>query len=213
MNLFGRLRKKPSPQINPHKSIEVLSDAIDTLQKREIHLHKQSDTALRMAREKSKAKDKRGALFQLRRKKMFEKELDSIVGKKQNMEIQKLTIETAIGNQSNLKSLKDAQHTLSTLVDEKTVEDTDDVLSQIEETMAMGDELNDLLTRPLGPVYDDSDLLEELEEMDNGEQPLDTLNEDGPVNSQTQIEKPKEPQEPQENQEEQELEILQTELA
>jgi hypothetical protein len=77
----------------------------------------------------------------------------------------------------------------------------------------MGDELNDLLTRPLGPVYDDSDLLEELEEMDNGEQPLDTLNEDGPVNSQTQIEKPKEPQEPQENQEEQELEILQTELA
>ena len=74
MNLFGRMRKKQSsPQINPLKSIETLSDAIDTLQKREIHLQKQSDTALRMAREKSKAKNKREALFQLRRKKMFEK--------------------------------------------------------------------------------------------------------------------------------------------
>ena len=72
MNLFGRIRKKQSsPQINPHQSIEVLSDAIDTLKKRETHLQKQSDTALRMAREKSKAKDKRGVLFQLKRKKMF----------------------------------------------------------------------------------------------------------------------------------------------
>ena len=92
MNLFGRMRKKVSPQINPNQSIAVLSDAIDTLQKREIHLQKQSAAALDQARQKSKVKDKRGALFQLRRKKMFEKELDSIAVRKQNMELQKLTI-------------------------------------------------------------------------------------------------------------------------
>ena len=213
MNLFGRMRKKQfSPQINPHKSIEVLSDAIDTLKKRETHLQKQSDTALRMAREKSKAKDKRGALFQLRRKKMFEKELDSIAGKKQNMEVQKLTIETAIGNQSNLKTIKNAQKTLSTLVDEKTIEDTDEVFSQIEENMTLIDELDDLLARPLGPIYDDDELLEELEEMDENKNNmlstpnlLETLNDVDPIKSHLKT--------PKETQEEQELEQLQAELA
>lgn len=211
MNLFGRMRKKQSPpQINPNKSIELLSNAINTLQKREIHLQKQSDTALRMAREKSQAKDKRGAIFQLRRKKMFEKELVSIAGKKQNMEVQKLTIETAIGNQFNLKVIKDAQKTLSTLVDEKTVEDTDEVLAQIEENMAMGDELDDLLSRPLGPIYDDDEFLEELEEMDGdivAPDILETLNAVDPIKSRPQI------PEAAETQEDRELEQLQAELA
>ena len=166
MNLFGRMRKKTPPQINPNQSIAVLSDAIDTLQKREIHLHKQSAAALAQARQKSKVKDKRGALFQLRRKKMFEKELDSIAGRKQNMEIQKLTIETAMGNKENLKIMKDTQKTLSTLVDEKTVEDADEVFAQIEENQATSNELDELLGRPLGALYDDDELLAELEEMD-----------------------------------------------
>ena len=155
MTLVGRMRKNPPPQINPNQSIAVLSDAIDTLQKREIHLHKQSAAALAQARQKSKVKDKRGALFQLRRKKMFEKELDSIAGRKQNMEIQKLTIETAMGNKENLKIMKDTQKTLSTLVDEKTVEDADEVFAQLEENQAMSNELDELLGRPLGALYDD----------------------------------------------------------
>ena len=61
MNLFGRMRKTQSPPpVDPNRSIAVLSDAIDTLQKREKHLQKQSANALAQARDKSKAKDKRG---------------------------------------------------------------------------------------------------------------------------------------------------------
>ena len=218
MNLFGRMRKNPPPQINPNQSIAVLSDAIDTLQKREIHLHKQSAAALAQARQKSKVKDKRGALFQLRRKKMFEKELDSIAGRKQNMEIQKLTIETAMGNKENLKIMKDTQKTLSTLVDEKTVEDADEVFAQIEENQATSNELDELLGRPLGTLYDDDELLAELEEMDVKESEIQspptipkTLNDVDPIKHHLPL--PEEPQEDQDDREERELSELQTELA
>lgn len=218
MNLFGRMRKKPPPQINPNQSIAVLSDAIDTLQKREIHLQKQSAAALAQARQKSKVKDKRGVLFQLRRKKMFEKELDSIAGRKQNMELQKLTIETAMGNKENLKIMKDAQKTLSTLVDEKTVEDADEVFAQLEENQAMSNELDELLGRPLGTLYDDDELLAELEEMDVKESEIQspptipkTLNDVDPIKHHLPL--PEEPQEDQDDREERELEELQTELA
>ncbi len=218
MNLFGRMRKKTPPQINPNQSIAVLSDAIDTLQKREIHLQKQSAAALAQARQKSKVKDKRGVLFQLRRKKMFEKELDSIAGRKQNMELQKLTIETAMGNKENLKIMKDAQKTLSTLVDEKTVEDADEVFAQLEENQAMSNELDELLGRPLGTLYDDDELLAELEEMDVKESEIQspptipkTLNDVDPIKHHLPL--PEEPQEDQDDREERELEELQTELA
>ena len=225
MNLFGRMRKNPPPQINPNQSIAVLSDAIDTLQKREIHLHKQSAAALAQARQKSKVKDKRGALFQLRRKKMFEKELDSIAGRKQNMEIQKLTIETAMGNKENLKIMKDTQKTLSTLVDEKTVEDADEVFAQIEENQATSNELDELLGRPLGPLYDDDELLAELEEMDTdvtkGDKSdlqvpppiLKSLTGENSVKPSLELPLPKEVQEVQEVQEDRELAELQAEFA
>ena len=218
MNLFGRMRKNPPPQINPNQSIAVLSDAIDTLRKREIHLQKQSAAALAQARQKSKVKDKRGALFQLRRKKMFEKELDSIAGRKQNMELQKLTIETAMGNKENLKIMKDTQKTLSTLVDEKTVEDADEVFAQIEENQATSNELDELLGRPLGALYDDDELLEELEELDVEESEIQsvatipkTLNDVDPIKHHLPL--PEEPQEDQDDREERELAELQTELA
>ncbi len=218
MNLFGRMRKKTPPQINPNQSIAVLSDAIDTLQKREIHLQKQSAAALAQARQKSKVKDKRGVLFQLRRKKMFEKELDSIAGRKQNMELQKLTIETAMGNKENLKIMKDAQKTLSTLVDEKTVEDADEVFAQLEENQAMSNELDELLGRPLGTLYDDDELLAELEEMDVKESEIQspptipkTLNDVDPIKHHLPL--PEELQEDQDDREERELAELQTELA
>jgi len=70
MNLFGV--KKKQEQSGPSlllKSIEQLRSAFETLDKREAHLHKQMALALIEVKKKAKAKDKRGALFHLKRKK------------------------------------------------------------------------------------------------------------------------------------------------
>jgi hypothetical protein len=57
-----------------------IKETITTLEKREEHLEKKIQLQLAEARQKSAAKDKRGALFCLKRKKMMEAEVSKIQG-------------------------------------------------------------------------------------------------------------------------------------
>lgn len=52
--------------------------AIDTLEKRQLHLEKRINAQEEDAKKRAKEGDKRGALFALKRKKMYEKELDQL---------------------------------------------------------------------------------------------------------------------------------------
>ena len=82
----------------------------------------------------------------------------------------------------------------------------------------MSNELDELLGRPLGTLYDDDELLAELEEMDVKESEIQspptipkTLNDVDPIKHHLPL--PEEPQEDQDDREERELAELQTELA
>jgi len=168
MNLFGV--KKKQEQSGPSlllKSIEQLRAALDTLDKREAHLHKQMALALSEAKKKSKAKDKRGALFHLKRKKMFEKQIDQIYGKKANIELQIMTLESASGNNDVLKAMKSGAEALKKSVKDTDVEKVADVMEDINESMGLADELGEALSQPIGPVMDEDELNAELEEMEN----------------------------------------------
>jgi len=164
MNLFGK--KKPQGP-NLIQSIQQLREAMETLEKRESHLHKQMAIALAEAKKKSKAKDKRGALFQLKRKKMFEKQIDQIYGKKANIEQQIVTLENAQGNTEVLKAMRVGADALKRTVKDTDVDKVADVLEDINESMGLADELGEAMSQPIGPVMDEDELNAELEEMEN----------------------------------------------
>jgi len=116
---------------------------------------------------KSKAKDKRGALYHLRRKKMFEKQIDQIYGKKGNIEIQIMTLESASGNNDVLKAMRNGAEALKKSVKDTDVDKVADVMEDINESMGLADELGEALSQPIGPVMDEDELNAELEEMEN----------------------------------------------
>jgi hypothetical protein len=58
------------------------------MEKREKHLEKQVIQAREQAKEKLKAKDKRGAIHLLKRSKLLETQINQIYGKKANIDIQ-----------------------------------------------------------------------------------------------------------------------------
>jgi charged multivesicular body protein 4 len=72
MHLFGK-RKAPAP--NLAESIRKLREASEQLEKRRIFLDKTVAATLAEAKQKMTIKDKRGALFLLKRKKMYEKQV------------------------------------------------------------------------------------------------------------------------------------------
>jgi len=164
MNLWGK-KAKPAPTLS--ESIAQLREAMEVLEKRENHLGKQMAVALNEAKKKSKAKDKRGALFQLKRKKLYEKQIDQIYGKKTNIEVQIMTLEAAAGNTEVLSAMRKGADALKRTVKETDVDKVADVMDDINESMGLADELGEAMSVPIGPQLDEDELSKELEDMEN----------------------------------------------
>jgi len=85
--MFGRLfgsnkSKQSKPTSDLNTSIQQVRSAVEQLEKREAHLENKIQQCLKTAKEKSKRKDKRGAMFELKKKKQLESQLQSLQGKK-----------------------------------------------------------------------------------------------------------------------------------
>ncbi|CAM9721264.1 unnamed protein product [Choristocarpus tenellus] len=92
MNLFGKAKKQPaSGTTDATSTIVKLRETLDSLDKREAHIQKKIKAQLLDAKAKSGTKDKRGALFALKRKKMYEGEINKINGARMTLESQAST--------------------------------------------------------------------------------------------------------------------------
>jgi len=163
MNLFGK-KKAPPPKLSD--TIQKLREANDTLDKREKHLEKQIAQAIAEAKKKSKMKDKRGALFQIKRKRMYEKQIEQIYGKKSNIETQIMALEAAASNKEVLDVMKVGKDALKSAIQATDVEQVEQTMEDINEQIAMGDEIGDAMSNPIGQPVDEEDLAKELEEME-----------------------------------------------
>ena len=104
MNLFGK--KKEAPKVDPAIAVINIRQQLDTLEKREAHLSTKVDQALKEAKVKAAKKDKNGALFALKRKKMYEGEISKLQGAKITLESQAMSLESAAGNVQVLNAMK-----------------------------------------------------------------------------------------------------------
>jgi len=76
------------------------------LDKQERHLEKQMEEAKRTALQKSRKGNKKAAMFQLKRKKMFEKRLNQLYGQRENVERLINAMEVVAFNKQNIERLK-----------------------------------------------------------------------------------------------------------
>jgi len=164
MDLFGKKKKAPAPKLN--ESIQRLHDVSDDLDKREKHLQAQIDQATIEARKKLKAKDKRGALHLLKRKKMYEKQIDQIYGKKNNIDLQIMALEGAGINNQVVQAMQQGARTLQASIAETNVDKVDEVVEEIQEAMGLQQELDEALGQSIGPPMDEDELAAELGEME-----------------------------------------------
>jgi len=175
MNLFSRKRKAPAPKLS--ESIQKLQDVSADLDKREKHLQAQIDQAAIEARKKLKAKDKRGALHFLKRKKMYEKQIDQIYGKKTNIDLQIMALEAAGTNKDVLQAMQGGARALQSAMAETNVDKVDEVMEEIQEAMGLQNELDEALSQSIGPPMDEDELAAELAEMDEEMKDEATLSE------------------------------------
>jgi len=97
MNLFGK-KKMAGPPPNPADAIIKLRGTMETLTKREAYIQKKMEMMIVEAKGKMARKDRNGALFALKKKKMYEAEVTKIQGAMMNLESQAMSLEGSATN-------------------------------------------------------------------------------------------------------------------
>eukprot|EP00753_Platysulcus_tardus_P008101 PLAT15622.1.p1 GENE.PLAT15622.1~~PLAT15622.1.p1 ORF type:complete len:246 (+),score=138.66 PLAT15622.1:47-739(+) len=162
MHLFGKAKRGPTTA----ETISKLRGTLDTLERRELHIQNKIKAALNDAKKKSAAKDKRGAIFCLKRKKMYEAEIEKIGGARMTLESQIMSLESATVNMETFKAMRAGAAAMKDVHGKMTVDKVDDMMEDISEEMAVADEISRAIAGPMMDVEDDDELLEELARME-----------------------------------------------
>lgn len=161
MYLFGR-KKKNNP-VEPRKAIQTLKDTLATMEKREEYLEKQISNFINQAIKAKKNNRKHRALHFLKKKKLVEKQLTTCFNTKMTLETQIDALIQAVNNTATVNAISQGRNALKTMESKINPNEVSDVVDDLEEQLSMVDEVSDAISRPIGDVYDDDDLLAELD--------------------------------------------------
>lgn len=165
MRLFGKKKEEAqAPRLGD--SIHVLRGALESLDKREKHLEMQRAQCLQAAREKLARKDKRGAMYELKKSKLVEKQIEQITGKKLNVDKQMFALESALGNKEIVNAMRFANEAFKATVKENDIDKVADIMEDINENINLAEELGDALSQPMGQPLDEDELLGELDQLE-----------------------------------------------
>jgi charged multivesicular body protein 4 len=178
MNLFGRSKPSaaaPTPSGNSGGgndttvAISKIRDQIEMLTKREEHLYRKMDNEVKQAKEFSAKGKKREALTCIKRKKMFEKQVDQIANSKFTLETQQSQLEMININKETLRAHQAGANTMHRVTREMGgVEAVEELMDNIEEGMQDANEMGEAMGRPInsGLDADDDELAAELEALE-----------------------------------------------
>jgi len=115
------------------------------------------------AKQKMAKGDKKGALYAMKRKKLYEKEADKIVNVKMTLETQVMHLESAAQNAETFQAMRLGKDSLQAVHQQVGIDKVDDVMDEIKEEMEKAQEINDAIAQPIDPLLaDDDELLAEL---------------------------------------------------
>ena len=99
----------------------------------------------------------------MKRKKLFEAEIDKIQNVKMTLETQVINLESAAQNAETFKAMEAGSKTMKKIRTDVGIEKVDDIMDEIKEEMEMANEINSAIAQPVDPLLTDEDeLLEEL---------------------------------------------------
>jgi charged multivesicular body protein 4A/B len=103
----------------------------------------------------------------MKRKKMYEAEVDKIQNVKMTLETQVINLESAAQNAETFKAMEAGSKTMQKIRNDVGIEKVDDIMDGIKEEIEMAQEINNAIAQPIDPLMtDDDELLAELNAME-----------------------------------------------
>jgi len=147
MNLF--FGKKKVEDIRPKiiETIKLITDTIDTQQKRKKYIDKQVEESMKQAKDFARINKKDQALSCLKKKKMLEKEIKLIEDSIFNLDVQKINLE----NSQLQKASFEVFAKVNSVLKEASIktEDVENVMDELQDAVDEQNEISEALSRPL----------------------------------------------------------------
>ena len=173
-NLFGSKPKpaesqdKPAAAANLTVAIQRNREAIETLEKRQQLIERKIAAQLEEAKTRAANNDKRGALLVLKRKKLLEQELESLMNSHMTLEQQILSLESAQTSQLAVQALQQGIAAQKRMGNQVNIDQVDQLMEDMQEQQELQSEIAQVLSQG-ARITDDAALLEELEELQTQE--------------------------------------------
>jgi|LakMenEpi03Aug12_release.lakeMendotaPanAssembly.Ray.scaffolds.fasta_scaffold362107_1 charged multivesicular body protein 4 len=113
------------------------------------------------------------AITLLKKAKMNEKQLLSLYGQKENLELQIFSIEQGVTNKNIISSMREGKNIIEQMSKNMDPDNIGELMDEITETFQTSKEVTDAISRPIGELYDEDDLLKELEDESNVDSELE----------------------------------------
>jgi charged multivesicular body protein 4 len=131
------------------------------------HLERKAELEVAEAKKKLAAKNRRGAMMCLKRKKAYEAQIQRLSGARMTLDEQVMAIESANVNLEAMNAMRTGAQTMKQLHKNMSVDQVDDTMAEIQEQMDVAAEISQAISQPIGDALADEDDLEaELEALE-----------------------------------------------
>lgn len=161
-NLFGK--KKEEKKVDVTSTINLIRETVSTLEKRQVFIDKNIEMERTHAKEAISKNNKQRAISHIKKVKMYQKEYDNIQGNIFNLETQRIALESQVTSYNIVQAMKASSVALK---QGPNPDEISDLMDGIDESIQIQDEIAQELSRPIGPVMDDSELESELEMLES----------------------------------------------
>ncbi|XP_018631743.1 vacuolar protein sorting-associated protein 32 homolog 2-like [Nicotiana tomentosiformis] len=166
-----RLLGKPKEEPNILATLEKLNEHLENLEKKEKVFLKKVSVEVEKAKEFTKAKNKRAAIQCLKKKKLYEQEIERLGSSQLRIHDQMIILESAKATTETLDALRISAATMKAMQKAMKIDDVDKTMDEINEQTENIKQIQEALTTPIGSAadFDEDELEAELEELESAE--------------------------------------------
>lgn len=163
MNSFFSFLFGKNKVVDVHSNINELKDTMEILEKKCTMLEKKIQQEEQNAKQYIQQKNKNAAIVCLKRKQLYQSQIDSFQNQKNNVETMIFKLEEAIINKQTISSLQKTNTVFKELSSNMSVSHVENTMDTIQDTMHDFNEITNVLSSPISTeVIDEDELLSEF---------------------------------------------------
>ncbi|KAF5748515.1 vacuolar protein sorting-associated protein 32 2 [Tripterygium wilfordii] len=171
MSMFKKLFRKPKQGTNVSTTLDVLNETLVMLEKSEKVLLTKVAEELEKAKQFSALKGRRGALRCLKRKKLYEQQIEQLGNSQLRIHDQMIMFEGAKATTETVSALRTGAAAMKAMQKATNINDVDKTMDEINEQSDNMKQIQEALAAPIGAAadFDEDELEAELEDLEGAE--------------------------------------------